>query len=91
MNILKEKTAKLHISLLRVITSFITLIAGIIGFLFNKKKPNNKKFKVLSIVSIISGISLLIKELESNFKPVDDNELEDDDTADEFVYSIEDL
>ena len=73
MSTLKEKTAKLHISLIRVISGLITIIGGVVGFIIGKRKSKNK-YKVISILSILSGITLLAKELETNFKPIDEED-----------------
>ena len=80
MSTLKEKTAKLHIFLIRVMSGLITIISGVVGFIVGKRKSNNK-YKVISILSILSGVTLLAKELETNFKPIDE---EDDDESESF-------
>lgn len=74
---LKETLSRVRLSInpFRVIGALVCFIIAVVA---KKSKKLAKVSKPLMITSIIGGIVLLVFELETNFKPVDETELEFD-------------
>lgn len=75
--VIKEKTKLLNFKLWKVIVGLIGVLSGSLGFVYKNnsdKSKNNKYLGLYSALSIIFGSALLITELETNFKPVDEED-----------------
>lgn len=68
-DIINNAKGKLNFNIFRAIVSIATIIYSIIGF----KKSTEKKDKAIFVTSGIVGIAMLAKEIESDFKPVEDD------------------
>ena len=73
-DILKEAKGKISINPFRSIIAIAAIVYSIIAY---KKNKNSKKIKLISAVVGVTGIALLAKEVESDFKPVDEVEDEE--------------
>ncbi len=71
MNNIKKKV--LEINFVRTICGAVSIISAIVTYIIGRKK-NDKKFKLASLAATIAGVALIGMELESNFKPVDEDD-----------------
>lgn len=72
----KIEKLNININFARVIGGFTSIIGGIIGYFIGRNNKSNKSMlvKVLSILSMLTGISMLGIEAEKSFKPIDEED-----------------
>ena len=71
MNNVKKKI--LEINLIRTACGVLSVIGAIVTYIIGRKK-NDKKFKLASVAATVAGVALIGMELESNFKPVENDD-----------------
>ena len=69
------KADNIKVNIIRAALGFILLFAGIVGYKKNDKK--NKYVSLGAVLSVVFGGTLLVTELEEDFKPIDDEEEEE--------------
>ena len=70
-DMLKDTKGKISINIFRTIAAIGAIVFSVITY---RKNKNNKKMRIISIATGIAGIGLLAKEVESDFKPVEVSE-----------------
>lgn len=70
---------RLDINIFRSLGGILTIIAGVILYFRNRKAKNNKYISLAGILTTLFGCALIGTELENSFKPVDVEEVTDED------------
>ena len=70
---------KIDVNIFRSLGGIIAIITAVIVYFRNRKTKNNKYITLGSILAGIFGCTLIGTELENSFKPVDVEEVTDED------------
>ncbi len=70
MSTIKKKV--LEINIVRTACGVLSIIGAIVTYIIGRKK-DDKKFKLASAAATVVGVALIGMEMESNFKPVDED------------------